>query len=174
MEGIVERSVLLVDGANMHWCCKNIGLEVDYARLASFIGSLGQLQRAHYYTALAEGSEETLRPLVNWLAHNGYTVVSKEAREFVSSDGVRRLRGNMDVELAVDAMSLSGSVDHLYICSGNGDFAYLVAALQRRGRKVTIISSRQASLADSLRRVADAVIDLDDIREQIGRIPPAP
>jgi uncharacterized LabA/DUF88 family protein len=179
MEGIKERSVLLVDGANMHSCCRNLGLEVDYARLAAFIGSQTYLQRACYYTALVEGSEYTsLRPLVDWLSYNGYTVVTKEAKEFVSADGGRRIKGNMDIELAVDAMRLSDHVDHFYVASGDGDFSYLVEELQRRGRKVTILASRRTSppmMADSLRRATDAFIDLADIREQIERPPrPAP
>lgn len=173
MEAITEKSVLLIDGANMHSCARNLGLEIDYRKLAEYVGSRTYLHRSYYYTAmLDQGEFNSIRPLVDWLDYNGFKVVTKDAKEYTSAEGVRRIKGNMDIELAVDAMSLAGSVDHFYICSGDGDFVYLVNELQRRGRRVTIVSSRKTSpamLSDSLRRCADDFIDIDDIRTIVGR-----
>jgi uncharacterized LabA/DUF88 family protein len=176
MDTFHERGVLMVDGSNMYGCCRALGLEVDFGRLRTYIASLTNLQRAYYYTAILEGSEYTsLRPLVDWLAYNGYKVVKKNAKEYTTPDGGRRIKGNIDIELTVDAMVLSGCVDHYYICSGDGDFSYLVEELQRRGRKVTAISSRHCTppmMSDGLRRSVDGFIDLMDIKEHIGRVRP--
>lgn len=168
-----ERAVLLIDGANMHSCCRNLGIDVDFARLRSYFAAQTYLVRSYYYTAIVENPEYTsLKPLVGWLAYNGYKVVTKEAKEFSTADGGRRVKGNMDIELTVDAMSLSSSIDHFYLFSGDGDFVYLVNELQRRGRRVTVVSSRQVYppvLSDGLRRVADGFIDIADIRDNISR-----
>lgn len=157
----------------MHTCCRNLGIEVDYARLGAYFGARTYLVRSYYYTAMLETAEHnTLRPLVDWLGYNGYKVVTKDAKEFSTPDGGRRIKGNMDIELTVDAMALSDSIDHFYIFSGDGDFVYLVNELQRRGRRVTVVSSRKASppiLADGLRRAADCFIDVMDIKDEITR-----
>lgn len=177
MENLKERSVLMIDGANMYSCCRNVGIEVDYAKLLTYFSAQSYLVRSYYYTALMEGTEHnTLKPLVDWLGYNGYKVVTKNAKEFTSPDGERRIKGNMDIELAVDAMSLSDTIDHFYIFSGDGDFVYLVNELQRRGRRVTVVSSRKSNppiLADGLRRAADGFIDVVDIRDEISRQRPA-
>lgn len=173
MEATKERSVLLIDGANMYSCCRNLDIEVDYAKLLAYFAARTYLVRAYYYTAMFETPEHnTLRPLVDWLGYNGYKVVTKDAKEFSTPDGGRRIKGNMDIELTVDAMGLSDTVDHFYIFSGDGDFVYLVNELQRRGRRVTVVSSRKSSppiLADGLRRIADCFIELVDIKDEIVR-----
>ncbi|NTF17644.1 NYN domain-containing protein [Agrobacterium rubi] len=173
MQSFRERSVLLVDGANMYSCCRNLGIEVDYGRFAAYFAARSHLVRSYYYTAILENSEHSsVKPLVDWLDYNGYKVVTKDAKEFSTPDGGRRVKGNMDIELTVDAMSLSETIDHFYICSGDGDFVYLVNELQRRGRRVTVVSSRKttsAILADGLRRAADGFIDLADIKDEIVR-----
>lgn len=176
MENLKERAVLLIDGANMYSCCRNLGIDVDYAKLLAYFSARSYLVRACYYTALLEGEHNTLKPLVDWLGYNGYKVVTKDAKEFSTSDGGRRIKGNMDIELAVDAMSLSDTIDHFYIFSGDGDFVYLVDELQRRGRRVTVVSTRKSNppiLADGLRRAADGFIDVVDIKEEISRQRPS-
>ncbi len=76
------------------------------------------------------------------------------------------------MELAVDAMELSTTVDHMVLFSGDGDFRYLTEALQRRGRKVTVISTTKTNppmIADDLRRQADNFIELTALKDAIGR-----
>lgn len=172
-----ERIVLLIDGANLYATAKALGFDIDYKRLLSVFRAKGHLIRALYYTALAEDQEySSIRPLVDWLDYNGYTMVTKPTKEFTDSFGRRKIKGNMDIELTVDAMRLAETMDHVVIFTGDGDFRALVAALQLKGKRVSVVSTLQtqpAMVADELRRQADQFIDLADMEELIGRDPSA-
>ena len=136
----------------------------------------GTLVRAYYYTAVIEDQEfSSIRPLVDWLDYNGYTVVTKSTKEFVDASGRRKVKGNMDIELAVDAMELASHIDQMVLFSGDGDFRSLVAAMQRRGVRVMVVStmsSQPPMVADELRRQADVFIDLVELRSKVSRDPP--
>ncbi|WP_136658640.1 NYN domain-containing protein [Nitratireductor sp. XY-223] len=168
-----EKISLFIDGANLYATAKSLGFDIDYRKLLTAFQGRGYLLRAYYYTALIEDQEySSIRPLIDWLDYNGYRVVTKPAKEFTDAGGRRKIKGNMDIELAVDAMEQSETVDHLVIFSGDGDFKSLVAALQRRGRKVSIVSTlatQPAMIADCLRRQADNFIDLASLKSEIGR-----
>lgn len=174
MQGL-EKIALLIDGANLYSATKALGFDIDYKRLLKEFQSRGYLLRAFYYTTLIEDQEySSIRPLLDWLDYNGYAVVTKLAREFTDAQGRRRVRGNMDIEIAVDAMELSGHVDHIVLFSGDGDFRSLVEALQRRGVRVSVvstISTQPPLIADDLRRQADVFIDLVELQPKIGRDP---
>ena len=168
-----EKIALFIDGANLYAASKSLNFDIDYRKLLKAFQSRGYLLRAYYYTALIEDQEySSIRPLIDWLDYNGYKVVTKPAKEFTDSLGRRKIKGNMDIELAIDAMEQSDVVDHLVIFSGDGDFTSLVEALQRKGRKVTVVSSllsQPPMIADDLRRQADYFIDLTTLKSEIGR-----
>ena len=170
-----EKIALLIDGANLYSATKALGFDIDYKRLLKEFQSRGYLLRAFYYTTLIEDQEySSIRPLLDWLDYNGYSVVTKLAREFTDAQGRRRVRGNMDIEIAVDAMELAEHVDHIVLFSGDGDFRSLVEALQRKGVRVSVvstISTQPPLIADDLRRQADVFIDLVDLQPKIGRDP---
>ncbi len=170
-----EKIALFIDGANLYATAKSLGFDIDYKRLLLEFQSKGYLLRAYYYTALADDQEySSIRPLIDWLDYNGYTVVTKPTKEFVDSTGRRKIKGNMDIELAVHAMEMSESIDHFVLFSGDGDFRSLVEALQRKGKKVSVISTlttQPPMIADELRRQADHFVDLATLRAQIGRDP---
>ncbi len=170
-----EKIALFIDGANLYAASKALGFDVDYRKLLSTFHKRGYLLRAYYYTALVEDQEySSIRPLIDWLDYNGYRVVTKPAKEFTDSAGRRKIKGNMDIELAVDALELADTVDHFVIFSGDGDFRSLTEALQRRGRKVSVvstISSQPPMISDDLRRQADYFIDLQSLKADIGRDP---
>src|SRR4051812_34772117 len=172
-----EKIALFIDGANLYATAKSLGFDIDYKRLLVEFQSKGYLLRAYYYTALAEDQEySSIRPLIDWLDYNGYTVVTKPAKEFVDASGRRKVKSRMDVELAVDAMELAGRLDQIVLFSGDGGFRPLVEALQRRGVRVTVISTiscHPPMLADELRRQADAFTDLVELRPRLSRDPPA-
>lgn len=167
------RIALFIDGANLYATTKTLGFDIDYRRLLKEFQNKGNLIRAFYYTALVEDQEySSIRPLVDWLDYNGYRVVTKPTKEFVDSAGRRKVKGNMDIELAIDALELAPYLDHMVLFSGDGDFRSLVEALQRRGVKVTVVSTvmtQPAMIADELRRQADEFIDLVDLEVAIGR-----
>lgn len=170
-----EKIALLIDGANLYSATKALGFDIDYKRLLKEFHSRGYLLRAYYYTTLIEDQEySSIRPLLDWLDYNGYSVVTKLAREFTDAQGRRRVRGNMDIEIAVDAMELIGFVDHIVLFSGDGDFRCLVEALQRKGMKVSVVSTiatQPPLISDDLRRQTDVFIDLVDLQAKIGRDP---
>jgi uncharacterized LabA/DUF88 family protein len=170
-----EKIALFIDGANLYATSRALGFDIDYRKLLSSFQKRGYLIRAYYYTALVEDQEySSIRPLIDWLDYNGFKVVTKPAKEFTDSTGRRKIKGNMDIELAVDALELSEHVDHYVIFSGDGDFRTLVEALQRRGRKVSIVStmaSQPPMISDDLRRQADNFIELMTLRGELGREP---
>jgi uncharacterized LabA/DUF88 family protein len=173
-----ERLALFIDGSNLYAAARALGFDIDYKLLRSEFVRRGKLVRAFYYTALLEDQEYSpIRPLVDWLDYNGFTMVTKPAKEFTDSMGRRKVKGNMDIELAVDAMELADRMDHMVLFSGDGDFRPLVEAIQRKGVRVSVVStirSQPPMIADDLRRQADNFIELDELRDVIGRPPRAP
>jgi uncharacterized LabA/DUF88 family protein len=170
-----NKIALFIDGANLYATAKALGFDIDYKRLLKEFQSRGDLFRAFYYTAVIEDQEfSSIRPLLDWLDYNGFTVVTKATKEFVDSSGRRKIKGNMDIELAVDAMELAERIDQMVLFSGDGDFRSLVEAVQRRGVRVTVIStiaSQPPMIADELRRQADVFIDLVELQSKLGRDP---
>jgi uncharacterized LabA/DUF88 family protein len=170
-----SKIAVFIDGANLNATAKTLGFEIDYKRLLQELDSRGTLVRAFYYTAIVEGQEfSSIRPLVDWLHYNGYTVVTKSAKEFTDASGRRKVKGNMDIELAVNAMDLAQHVDEIVLFSGDGDFRSLVESVQRRGVRVTVvstISSQPPMIADELRRQADVFTDLAELKLKISRDP---
>jgi uncharacterized LabA/DUF88 family protein len=164
---------LFIDGANLYATAKTLGFDIDYRRLLQEFQSRGVLLRAFYYTAMIEDQEySSVRPLVDWLDYNGYTVVTKSIKEYIDANGRRKLKGSMDIELAVDAMEIAEHIDQMVLFSGDGDFRPLVEAVQRRGVRVTVvstISSQPSMVADELRRQADVFIDLAELRAKVAR-----
>jgi uncharacterized LabA/DUF88 family protein len=170
-----ERIALFIDGANLYASAKSLGFDIDYKRLLKEFQAKGRLIRAFYYTALVDDQEySSIRPLVDWLDYNGYSVVTKPTKEFVDSTGRRKVKGNMDIELAVTAMEMANYIDSMVLFSGDGDFRSLVEAVQRKGVRVSVVSTvstQPAMVADELRRQADEFIDLVTLMPRIGRDP---
>ncbi|NKB20873.1 MAG: NYN domain-containing protein [Alphaproteobacteria bacterium] len=168
-----EKIALFIDGSNLYAAARALGFDIDYKNLLELFSSKGQLVRAYYYTALMEDQEYLpIRPLVDWLDYNGYTMVTKPTKEFTDSMGRRKIKGNMDMELAIDVLEMAEHLDHAVLFSGDGDFRRLVEAVQRRGVRVTVVSTFQSSppmVADELRRQADTFIELNDLAPQIAR-----
>jgi uncharacterized LabA/DUF88 family protein len=107
------------------------------------------------------------------LDYNGYTMVTKPTKEFTDASGRRKIKGNMDIELAIDVMEMAEHLDHIVLFSGDGDFRRLVEAVQRRGTRVTVVStvrSQPPMVADELRRQADTFIELQELQPSISRV----
>jgi uncharacterized LabA/DUF88 family protein len=168
-----DRLALFIDGANLYSAARGLGFDIDYKKLLDEFRKRGVLIRAYYYTALVEDQEYSpIRPLVDWLDYNGFTLVTKPAREYTDREGRKRFRGDMDLEIAVDMMELTPRCDHVVLFSGDGDFRCLVEAVQRKGVRVTVVStvkSQPPMASDDLRRQADAFVDLADLVDIIGR-----
>ena len=170
-----ERVALFIDGANLYSATRSLGFDIDYRRLLKVFREKGHLVRAYYYTALVEDQDySSIRPLIDWLDYNGYTMITKPTKEFTDAMGRRKLKGNMDVELAIDVLEMAEHLDHVILFSGDGDFRRLVEAVQRRGLRVSVVSTIKSSppmVADELRRQADDFIELSDLAPLIARNP---
>ena len=168
-----ERVALFIDGANLYATARALNFDIDYKRLLSVFSTQCHLVRAFYYTALIEDQEYSpIRPLVDWLDYNGYTMVTKPTKEFTDATGRRKIKGNMDIELAIDVLEMADHLDHIVLFSGDGDFRRLVEAVQRKGVRVTVVSSMRSQppmVADELRRQSDTFVDLSDLQENITR-----
>ena len=168
-----DRIALFIDGANLYSAARALNVDLDFRKLSDWFGQKGQLVRAYYYTAVVEGEEfSPIRPLVDWLDYNGFTVVTKPVKRFTDAQGHSRIKGNMDMEIAVDMMELAPRLDHMFLFSGDGDFRRLVEAIQAKGVRVTVGSTTRCQppqIADELRRQADAFIDLSDVMTHFSK-----
>ena len=168
-----DRIALFIDGANLYSAARALNVDLDFRKLSDWFGQKGQLVRAYYYTAVVEGEEfSPIRPLVDWLDYNGFTVVTKPVKRFTDAQGQSRIKGNMDIEIAVDMLELAPHIDHAVLFSGDGDFRRVVQAVQAKGVRVTVISTQKTQpphIADELRRQADAFLDLNDLMAEFGR-----
>ncbi len=168
-----ERVAVFIDGSNLYAAARSLNFDIDYRKLLELFRGSGRLLRATYYTALIEDQEYSpIRPLVDWLDYNGYKLVTKPAKEFTDSMGRRKVKGNMDIEVAVDMLELADRMDHAVLFSGDGDFRYLVESLQRKGIRVSVVSTIRTSppmVADELRRQADIFVELETLIPSIAR-----
>jgi len=169
-----ERIGLFIDGSNLYAAARALGFDIDYKRLLDVFRGYGHLVRAFYYTALVEDQEYSpIRPLVDWLDYNGYTMVTKPTKEYTDATGRRKIKGNMDIELAIDVMEMAQYLDHIVLFSGDGDFRRLVEAVQRKGVRVTVVSTIRSTppmVADELRRQADMFLELQELAPSIMRV----
>ncbi len=171
-----ERMAIFIDGANLYAAARSLGFDIDYRLLLKWAAQRGQLVRAYYYTALAESEEYSpIRPLVDWLDYNGFTMVTKPVREFVdAATGRRKIKGNMDIDLVLDVMEMSDRVQHVVLFSGDGDFRRLMEVVQRKGVRTSVVSTMKSNppmVSDELRRQVDNFIDLADIAHHFQRAP---
>ena len=168
-----ERLALFIDGSNLYSAARALGFDIDYKNLLELFSAEGRMVRAFYYTALVEDQEYSpIRPLIDWLDYNGYTLVTKPTKEFTDSIGRRKIKGNMDIELAIDVLEMAEHLDHIVLFSGDGDFRRLIEAVQRKGVRVSVVSTFRSSppiVADELRRQADHFIELQDLAPRIAR-----
>src|ERR1700704_6162609 len=170
-----EKIGLFIDGSNLYAAARALGFDIDYKRLLDLFGAKGRLIRAFYYTALLDDQEYSpIRPLIDWLDYNGYTMVTKPTKEFTDATGRRKIKGNMDIELAIDVLEMAEHLDHVILFSGDGDFRRLVEAVQRKGLRVSVVSTIKSAppmVADELRRQADDFIELSERAPLIARNP---
>ena len=173
-----DRVVVLIDGANFYSTARALGIDIDYKALLAWLKREAHVLRVLYYTTVLERDDfAAVRPLIDFLDYNGYSVVTKPAREFTDAEGRRRVKGSMEVELAVDAMELAPHAEHFVLATGDGNYRPLVAALQRQGKRVTVCSTTTTQppmVADDLRRQADQFLDLKALEKEIGREPREP
>ncbi|WP_374448992.1 NYN domain-containing protein [Stella sp.] len=168
-----DRIAVFIDGANFYGAARALGFDIDYRRMHELFTKKARLLRIAYYTTFTDDQDYSpLRPLIDWLDYNGFMLVTKPAKEFTDATGRRRFKGSMDVEIAVDMLEVAGRVDHVVLMSGDGDLRAAVEAVQRKGVRVTVVStlrSQPPMIADELRRQADSFVDLQDLAPLVQR-----
>ena len=168
-----ERIALFIDGANLYASSKSLDFDIDYKSLLRWFADQSRLVRSFYYTALVEDQEYSpIRPLVDWLDYNGFTMVTKPAREYTDNQGRKKIKSGIDIEIAIDMMDMADKVDHIILFSGDGDLRRLVETVQNRGVRVSVVGSIETSpvmISDELRRQADFFIELDELAPHIMR-----
>ena len=173
-----DRLAIFIDGSNLYSAARALQNDMDFRRMLDWFRERSILTRAYYYTAVVEGEEfSPVKPLVDWLDYNGFSVVTTPVKRFTDNNGHSRIKGNMDIEIAVDMLELAPHLDQAILFSGDGDFRRLIQAVQAKGVRVTVVStirSQPPMIADELRRQADDFIDLSDLLQDYGRPRAAP
>jgi uncharacterized LabA/DUF88 family protein len=155
------RVAIFIDGNNLFHAARSAGVEIDYAKLLNFLRGESPLLRAFFYTGVDERAERQQGFLL-WMRRNGYRVVQKELKTF--PDGTKK--ANLDVEIAVDMLSLVGNYDTAILVSGDEDFAYAINVIAYKGVRVEVAGFR-ANTSPRLIDVADRYIDFDGVIAEI-------
>ncbi len=157
------RVAVFIDGNNLFHAARFHNLDIDYNKLLRVLLGDGRLLRAFFYTGVDAGAERQQGFLL-WMRRNGFRVVQKELKTFY--DGTRK--ANLDVEIAVDMLSLAGRYDTAVLVSGDEDFVYALNAVAYKGCRVEVAGFR-SNTAPHLIDVADFFIDLGDIAELVSK-----
>ena len=169
----LPKTALFIDGANFYATCRDLGWAVDFVKLREYFDQRTHLLRAYYYTTLPESREVPLRRMIDFLDYNGYSIATKDVRVFYDEEtGEKRVKGNMDIEIALDMLQLAPHLEQVILFSGDSDFARVVLEVQRLGVNVVVVSSLSEStlaMSDDLRRQADSFIDLTELEEHVRR-----
>ncbi len=162
----MKRIGIFIDGSNLYMSTKALGFRVDFTKLLNYYKQQGDVAHAFYFTALPpKDVQSPLRKMIDYVDYNGWTVIQKETKSYVNPEGVEKLKGNMDVEIAVHVSETAPFITNLILFSGDGDFRVLLESVQRRhGIHCTVVSARSL-VADGLRRQANEFVDLASLRD---------
>lgn len=159
----LDRVVILVDGSNLFYAASQLNLEIDYARLLAYLTKNRRLVRAYFYTGV-DRSNEKQQGFLHWMRRNGYRVVTKDLVQL--PDGSKK--ANLDIEIAIDMLTLAAYCDTIVLLSGDGDLTYAMNQISYQGVQTEVVSLRSMT-NDTLINVADSYIDLETIRQAIER-----
>ena len=184
--GRVLARVLAVDGHSMFYAQQKVGWFFDPRRLLA-LASAGEgveLASAFWYAGLKDPTDQ--RPFRDALSCLGYTVRTKPLRELPSGSGGggsggggsgyagdgepqrHFTRANLDVEVAIDLLSVADRTDEVWLLSGSRDLERLVEVLRARGLR-TVLVSTEGMVARELRNAADQFVDLASLRPKLEK-----
>jgi uncharacterized LabA/DUF88 family protein len=158
------RCAVFIDGNNVFHSARQLGFEVDYARLLSLlVGKDRELLRAFFYTGVDEGADRQ-RGFLHWMRRNGFRVIQKPVKQ--ERDGSRKAR--LEVEIATDMVAYASKVDLVILVSGDEDFAYPMQTLAQMGIRVEVAGFR-SSMANKTMDAADRFIELDQMTDRFRK-----
>jgi uncharacterized LabA/DUF88 family protein len=162
-----KRIALFIDGANFYVSTKVVGFDMDWKRFIEYYEQQGDFIRAYYYSGIiprVEGEHDSMRGVLDWISYNRFQLRSKPAKVFIDPVTQRRtVKGNMDIEICIDAWNMAPHITDMYLFSGDGDFIPLVEKVQSQGVRVHVISTtdeKNSMCADGLRRQCDNYYEL--------------
>lgn len=154
-----ERLALFFDGANHSKALSKSGVDMNFGPLLQNLRKTYDVESARYYSGISDEDEHrNIREFLKGLSSKGYDVITKPVKKF--PDGT--IKGNVDVEIAVDMVSMAPRLDRVILFSGDGDFAYLVRTVQGMGVYVTVCSHSTFTAMD-LKTQANEFLELRDL-----------
>lgn len=168
----MKRIAIFVDGSNFSAACNIVGLRPDYDKIVEYFKHEGDVVGCYYFTALPpKNIDAPLRQVVDRLQYNGWSLITKETKTYTIDDRTV-VKGNMDIEIVVQAFRMCNHVTDIILFSGDGDFKSMVEEIQSRAVRVTAVSvlSRDRNdnmTADELRRQVSRFIDLNEMKSLI-------
>ena len=157
------RVAIFIDGQSLFYAALQLSIEIDYIKLLFCLTGKARLLRPFFYTGFAADNEKQQNFLL-WLRRNGYRVITKELIHF--ADGSKK--ADINIEIAIDMLTLISYYDTAILVSGDGNLAYAVDAVSYQGARVEVVSLRSMT-SDRLINVADHYINLDDIQRSIQK-----
>lgn len=198
-----QRVAVFIDGWNFRYATyESFGLRVDYTKLLRYFAENTVLVRAYFYTGEWDDSaisryaritspddpltkqremeqqRDGERAFWRFLNRNGYRVVRKPVRVMTpDEEGTPKMKADLDLEIAIDMLTLAEKCDRIVLVSGDGDFAPLVDAVAKRGVRVAVVSTQadeafrnaRYRASDDLLDAADEFIPIESIRKFIER-----
>ncbi len=147
---------VFVDVQNMFYAAKDrFGRRVDYIKLLDLIVGPRYLMVAYAY--VVQIPEINQSSFLSLLEHNGYTIKSKDLR--LRGDG--SAKGDWDVGIAVDVVSMLGSLDVVILASGDGDFCPLAELIKQQDKRVEVVAFEHNTSMD-LQQIADQFFPIGD------------
>ena len=176
--GARERIGLFIDGWHLFEVACALRLHIDYGKLLRYFQAKGHVVHNFYYNASLPGPEGARgKSLYDWLRCHGYKILIKQAKPFTDDKGIRRVKNYLEIDMVHDMIEMAPSLDRIVLFSGLGDFSRVIATLQRKGKRVTVVSTVQTPApmaAWSLRYQADCFEDLFNLAPVIARMPNLP
>ena len=164
------RRVLAVDGHSMFYAQQKLGWFFDPRRLIELARQEGEVElgSAFWYAGLKDANDQ--RPFRDALTSLGYTVRTRPLRELAGEGESRQYaRANLDVEVAIDLLTIAHRCEEVWLLSGSKDLDRLVEVLRAKGLTI-IVFSTEGMVARELRNAADRFVDLASLLPQLAKV----
>lgn len=163
-----KKAAVFIDAANVIYSQRTLKWQIDFKKLMNYFKSNYQLDNVYFYYAFLKDHEKQqgfFKKLRQW----GYKIRTKEVKLIKQQDGSTLKKGNLDVELTIDAVKELQFYSTAILMSGDSDFHALVRYLQNKNKKIVVISSK-GHVSFELLKAADKYINFNTLREFVERV----
>lgn len=162
-----QDTIVFIDGANLFYAQKTLGAKIDYQRLYDFLNQYKRIVEIRIYLAFDHESEKEKEFLME-LKQIGYIVISKELKIIQKGNEKKIRKGDLDIELALDAFELQNSFRTFVLFSGDSDFTPLISRLKENKKRIIVFSTR-GHISKELYSIANKYIDMKAIKENVKK-----